>query len=399
MKNLSYNAIVSYLTSDKFTDLLAYNSFANQYCWLAAPPINIMNFHSNKEVNFDDDTSEIRLLLENMTGMNASLSDICQAIRHIGKKKAFNPLTDYLSALQWDKTPRISNWLTTYLSAPDTELNRAIARAWLISAVVRAFKPGEKVDNALILEGLQGKKKSTALEKLGAGFFTDQLSDIDNKDTFMQLQGKWIVEFAELDSIAKKDVTAVKSFITRKTDRFRPPYMRHVYDFPRTCVFAGSTNDAEYLKDPTGSRRFYCVETGEIHLDSLEADRDQLWAEAVEAFKSGEHHWLTDDLAKQLAESNASRTEQDPFYDALLEDPILLAKKELTNAELFASLKVVHPTQPQEKRLTNVMKALGFEKKQRRIDKRVRRIWVSTDTLGTVERAFDLEEFLAEAAA
>ena len=200
----------------------------------------------------------------------------------------------------------------TYLGAEDTPLNRAFGSRWMISAVARIMQPGAKVDHMLILEGPQGAKKSSALKALaGAEWFTDELAEIGSKDAAQQMRGIWIIEIAELDAISRAEVSRIKAFLTRTTDRYRPPYERYVVEVPRQCVFAGSVNPETYLRDETGNRRFWPVRCGRIDLDALRRDRDQLWAEAVARYRDGAIWWL--DEPELIADA---KTEQDQRYQA-----------------------------------------------------------------------------------
>jgi predicted P-loop ATPase len=208
----------------------------------------------------------------------------------------------------------------TYLGAEDTPLNRAIASLWMISAVARIMQPGCKADHMLILEGPQGIRKSTALKLLASdAWFTDELAEIGSKDAAQQMRGVWIIEMAELDAIGRAEVSRIKAFLTRTSDRYRPPNERYVITVPRQCVFAGSVNPDTYLRDETGNRRFWPLRCGEIDLDGLRRDRDQLWAEAVARFNAGAHWWLEDrDLIASATAEQEARYEPDA-WDALIE--------------------------------------------------------------------------------
>ena len=220
---------------------------------------------------------------------------------------AMHPVRDYLTALVWDGISRLDSWLITYLDAEDTPLIRAIGSRWMISAVARIMQPGAKVDHMLILEGPQGGKKSSALKTLaGAEWFTDELAEIGSKDAAQQMRGIWIIEIAELDAISRAEVSRIKAFLTRTTDRYRPPYERYVVEVPRQCVFAGSVNPETYLRDETGNRRFWPVRCGSIDIDALRHDRDQLWAEAVARYRQGAIWWL--DEPELIAELRPNKT-------------------------------------------------------------------------------------------
>ena len=238
----------------------------------------------------------------------------------VARNIRIHPVRDYLSALAWDGTLRLDAWAVTYLGATDTPLNRAMASLWMISAVARIMRPGCKADHMLILEGPQGIRKSTALKVLASdSWFTDELAEIGSKDAAQQMRGVWIIEMAELDAIGRAEVSRIKAFLTRTSDRYRPPYERYVVTVPRQCVFAGSVNPDTYLRDETGNRRFWPLRCGEIDLEGLRRDRDQLWAEAVARFNAGAPWWLEDrDLIVSATAEQEARYEPDA-WDALIE--------------------------------------------------------------------------------
>ncbi|MBN8888823.1 MAG: P-loop ATPase, partial [Rhodospirillales bacterium] len=196
------------------------------------------------------------------------------------------------------------------------------------SAVARIMRPGVKADHMLILEGPQGIRKSTALKVLASdAWFTDELAELGSKDAAQQMRGVWIIEMAELDAIGRAEVSRIKAFLTRTTDRYRPPYERYLVTVPRQCVFAGSVNPDTYLRDETGNRRFWPVRCGEIDLDSLRRDRDQLWAEAVVRFNAGATWWLEDrDLVGHAAAAQEARVQTDA-WDSLIERWLVSEKR------------------------------------------------------------------------
>ena len=185
---------------------------------------------------------------------------VSRSVNAVARDIRIHPVRDYLNGLRWDGVARLERWVMAYLGAEDSALNRAIGSRWMISAVARIMQPGVKADHMLILEGPQGGKKSSAIKTLaGAEWFTDELAEIGTKDAAQQMRGVWVVEFAELDAISRAEVSRIKAFLTRTTDRYRPPYERYVITVPRQCVFAGSVNPETYLRDETGNRRFWPV--------------------------------------------------------------------------------------------------------------------------------------------
>jgi putative DNA primase/helicase len=157
----------------------------------------------------------------------------------------------------------------------------------MVGAVARVFQPGCRVDHMLILEGEQGLKKSTTIEILGGEWYTDARLNFADKDSLLIVQGRWIIEMAELEGMNKADTSETKKFLTQHVDLFRPPYGRKLVKYPRRCVFAGTVNLDAYLKDDSGNRRFWPVRVTAIDADALRRDVDQLWAEAVALYKAG----------------------------------------------------------------------------------------------------------------
>ena len=244
--------------------------------------------------------------------LNVTPMTVSRSVGAVAREITVHPVRDHLGALAWDGVPRIETWACRYLGAEDTAFNRSVGALWLISAVARIFRPGVKADHMLVLEGPQGARKSTALKILaGEDWFTDELPDLGSKDAAMHMQGVWIIEIAELDAIGKAEVSRIKAFLTRTTDRFRPPYGRYTIEVPRQCVFAGTVNPDTYLRDETGNRRFWPVRCGTIDIDALARDRDQLWAEAVARFRGGAIWWL--DTPELIA---AATAEQEKRYQA-----------------------------------------------------------------------------------
>ena len=222
------------------------------------------------------------------------------------RKHAFNEITSYLQGLTWDGIPRLDSLFIDYLGAEDNAYIRAVTRKAFTAAVARAMQPGIKFDQMTILSGPQGIGKSTLLDKMSKGWFTDSIRTFEGKEASELLQGTWLVEVAELDAFRKTDVSRIKQFISQRVDRFRAAYGRHVKEMPRCCVFFGTTNSTEYLQDRTGNRRFWPVDVG-IHRPiksvwgDLPKELDQLWAEAVFRWRLGEPLYLAEGLADAAA--------------------------------------------------------------------------------------------------
>lgn len=241
------------------------------------------------------------------------------AILAAAQDNIISPVRHYLEDLKWDGVSRLDRLFVTYFSAEDTEFNRTVGKAWAISAVARAFDPGCKADHVPVLEGPQGAGKSTALRILtGDSWFHDSLGDLSSKDAAAALRGKWIIELPELAAIRKTDIESTKAFLSRTTERYRPPYGRAEVVEPRRCVFVGTTNRQDWMTDATGGRRFWPVVVGRISGEDLKRDRDQLWAEAVTLYRNGERWWLDSALEGKAAELVMDRSEDDPWAGDVL---------------------------------------------------------------------------------
>lgn len=253
-------------------------------------------------------------------GITISTLVAAQAIQAAAGERPFHPIREYLENLRWDGDRRIDTWMSTYLGAAPSEYMAAVGARWLIGAVARVLSPGCKNDCALILEGPQGLKKSTALRALGEPWFTDDVADIGSKDAQLQIRGVWIIEWSELDAMSRVDISKIKAFMSRATDRFRPPYGHRLIELPRESVFAGTTNNDSYLRDETGGRRFWPVRCGSIDISGLKQSREQLWAEAVVRFREGDPWWLDKPFLVEAAEVEQAERYEGGVWDELIRD-------------------------------------------------------------------------------
>ena len=239
---------------------------------------------------------------------------IDDALQEVTQDNKFHPVREYLKELTWDGECRLDTLFIDYIGAEDTEYIRAVTRKWMCGAVARVMGPGVKFDTAIVLYGSQGLGKSLILERLGRKWFNNSLVDIKTKDALEQIQGSWIVELAELSPTYKNDNEIVKAFISRTSDRFRSPYGRRTEEYPRQCVFAGSTNNLMFLKDRTGNRRFWPI-TGDKDRktknswDLSKDEIDQLWAEAFVYWSEGEPLVLEGALEEEALRIQLSHTE------------------------------------------------------------------------------------------
>ena len=288
------------------------------------------------------------------------------ALYAVAAQTIISPVRHYLESLIWDGTARVASWLNDYCGADETELTAKIGKAWLVSAVARAFEPGCKADCALVLEGRQGAGKSSVFKLLASeAWFSDGLPDMHSKDASGGLLGKWIIELPELAAMRRSDVETIKSFMSRTSEKYRPPYGRCEVIQPRRCVFGGTTNRSDYLADDTGNRRFWPVPVGRIELDQLQRDRDQIWAEAVMLYLQGERWWLDAEGEIDAAALVKTRVSDDPWEATVLN--AVVGKREVSSSEIFENMGVVEKdrTRPDALRITGVLNRAGWTREGR----------------------------------
>ena len=312
------NVIIA-LTSDiAFAGVLAFDDFSQEIVVRQPLPWDAATGPFPRPWEDADDVRTAEWL--QLRGVNVAPLVVGRAVGAVAREHRIHPVRDWLEHLRWDGIPRIETWTSSYLGAAPTAFHHTVGALWLISAVARIFRPGVKADHMLILEGPQGARKSTAIKVLaGEDWFTDELPELGSKDAAIHMQGVWIVEIAELDAIGRAEVSRIKAFLTRTTDRFRPPYGRYTVEVPRQCVFAGTVNPDTYLRDETGNRRFWPLRCGSIDIAALARDRDQIWAEAVHRFREGAIWWIDDPAT--LAEAAVAQEEryQADAWDDLIE--------------------------------------------------------------------------------
>lgn len=289
----------------------------------------------------DHDEAEIGLRMHRTYGLSAPTTIIHEALLWKARKDVRHPVREWLGELEWDRVPRLATWAADYLGAEPDPLVAQMARRWMIQAIARAYEPGAKADAVLILQGKQGCGKSTTIAVLGREWYRDTPLDLSSKDRFDSLRGAWIYELAELDSMRRAEAQTLKAFVSSQTDSYRPAYGRNVVDTPRCCVFAGTTNDLQFLQDSTGSRRWWIVPVGQCDVVGLEAVIEQLWAEARDAYYAGEA-WH---LAKELEEERAVRAEVYELTDPMLQHLILWsdARVDFTTREFWDSAELNKP--------------------------------------------------------
>lgn len=316
----------------------------------------------------DDACALLRKFIIEAFGFDPKAENVRDAVTQLCLEHTFHPIRQMLDALIWDGIPRVDDWLVKYMGAEDTPLNRAIGRIILVAAVRRVREPGVKFDTIVILEGKQGTGKSTALRILaGAGNHSDnELLTLDTKAQMEAMEGVWIYELSEMSGLSKGDVERMKAFASRDVDRARMSYGRFSEARGRQTVFIGTTNEHKYLKDRTGNRRFLPVKTGEIDLEALRRDRDQLWAEAAKLEAEDASIVLPQELWAVAAAEQEERLEDDPWQEKLatvrgkaVGDEVRVPTFHLLTEVLGIPIERLH--NGHGKRLAALMRELGWE--------------------------------------
>lgn len=308
--------------------VFGYNEFARCVVFLKQAPWHRSANHVGRDVQ-DSDLAQMRAHLARNHAFETTDRDLIDAMVSVSHKLRFHPVKEFLESLKWDGTPRLDTWLTDYLGVEDDKEGyaRAVARKTLCAAVARIYEPGVKFDHVLILEGKQGLGKSGICKLLGGEWFTDFRMNVEKADTVQSMQGKWIVEIAELHSTRQTDLDILKSFLTRQVDEARFAYGRLPGKYPRQSIFIATYNpgpDGTYLKDDE-NRRWWPVKCHGMppgnrvfDFDGFKSVRGQLWAEAMVLYKRGEKLTMdTPALQDAASAQQRERHGEDPWTERI----------------------------------------------------------------------------------
>lgn len=272
----------------------------------------------------DEDDAGVRWYLETVYHFSGT-AKAADAVALTGSRHAKDPVRSYLSGLKWDGKERLDTLFIDYLGAEDNSYTRAVTRKMLVAAVARCFRPGCKFDQICILSGKQGIGKSLLLSRLGRDWFNDSITSFDGKEARENLRGVWIVELGEMTAFSRSESEAAKQFLSQTEDRYRAAYGRRTVQYPRRCVFFGTSNSTDFLRDATGNRRYWPIDcsferrTKLVHDDLTPAEVDQIWAEAVARYQQGEELILRNDLLAAAVAEQQAHMERDP-WEGQIED-------------------------------------------------------------------------------
>lgn len=316
-----YNIRLILEHDDSLKDLIAYDEFADQI--IKTKSVN--KLHIKKGYWTDSDDSVLRSYIEEKYNLLFSKENIADGVVTTSKLKTTNPLKDRVESQQWDHEKRAERLFIDYLGAEDTNYTRELTRVWLTGAIARIYKPGVKFEIVPILEGKQGIGKSTVTRNLFPDGFNDSIKSLGKqKDDYQQLQGSWIIEIAELSAMKRTDIDNMKNFISAQVDTYRNSYGRYTLPHPRKCVFIGTTNQLDYLKDATGERRFYPIKCG-IQTASKnvwnvdENDIKQILAEAKHWFDNSEPLVLSSEMLSIAKKYQSEAETVDPMKEAIID--------------------------------------------------------------------------------
>jgi predicted P-loop ATPase len=357
------NVIIALERDSDIRDALGYDEMLRAPVLLHQPGIPIGGDVVEPRPLTDEDVTDIQKWLQHAGLQRIPRYTVRDAVDLCARRQSFHPLRNYLESLRWDGKPRVNVWLTTRLGAELTPYTQAIGQMFLIGMVARIFQPGCKCDYMLVLEGPQGALKSSACATLAGEWFSDNLPDITaGKDVSQHLRGKWLIEVAEMHAMNRAEASLLKSFVSRTTERYRPSYGRLEVIEPRQCIFCGTTNKDTYLRDETGGRRFWPVKCGEIDIDRLNEDRDQLFAEAVNLYQADVPWWP--DRAFELehiAPQQAGRYEADAWSDATMQHLQTVARTTIPEIAVNAlGLDLARLGIAEQKRIAAILYRLGW---------------------------------------
>lgn len=301
---------------------IGYNELSHRVVIRGILPWLTEDFKENEPWK-DSDDSCLRWYMEVAYEITGA-AKITDALNIVIQNNKFSPVKEYLSSLSWDGIKRVETAFIDYLGAEDTAYNKLVTRKWFTGAVARTFVPGIKFDYMPVLAGKQGIGKTYMLSKLGKEWYSDNLFTMQGKEAMEQTTSVWILEVGEMNAYRKADVEAVKQFISKTEDNFRVAYGKHTSIFPRQCVFAGTTNDKEFLRDITGNRRFWPIDVGVTKpkkdlWNNFSKEVDQLWAEAVEIWNGGEELYLRKEEEALAFEQQESHTEFNAKFGVIQE--------------------------------------------------------------------------------
>jgi putative DNA primase/helicase len=374
------NAIIIMANDPDLISMVARDAFTARNLLLRPVPNDVVPQPGPYPRDLNDiDIAHLQAFLQRNYSPRFSWPAAKYAILGGAAARSFHPVTDWLDTLEWDGTERIDTWMIITFGAPDLPYVRDVGAKFLIAAVRRVRHPGCQFDHVPVLEGAQRIGKSRCCRNLfGADWFTDQLpASLKDKDASLSMLGVWGIELSEIEHILKNDVDVVKAFISRRTDRFRPPYGHGVVLQPRQCVLIGTTNRDDYLRDDTGNSRFWPIACQGADWQWIAENREQLWAEAAKREADGEPIWLDDQQIVRVAtEAQAERLAEDPWHREVMD--FVSGKIRTTATAVLEHLGIPKERWDQRAsaRVGAILRLEGWKRVSHRNGPRVTKAWV-----------------------
>jgi putative DNA primase/helicase len=370
------NVFLILTRDDRWAGVIGFDEFSNQVVKRKPPPFD------KGESGMWGDVDDLRtaLWISQHYRFNPDKKLVIQAVVAAAHERSFHPVREYFAKLEWDQRPRLETWLAQYCGSSEDAYTRLAGSKFLIGAVARVMRPGCKMDNVLILEGEQGRWKSTALATLAGDWFGDTPFAIGDKDAYLQMRGNLIYELAELDGFSRTESSRAKAFFSSRYDTFVPKYVAWAIKVPRQVVFSGTVNHGTYLRDTTGNRRYWPVKIERAAIDELARDRDQLWAEACTRYREGVRWWVEESERELFALEQELRYVGDAYEDEIR--GWALEKSEFTMANVLADglhLEKSKWTRAEQTRVGEVLATLGYVKKDRGSDKTPRYVYAKRE--------------------
>ena len=342
---------------ESFKDAIWYDEFHNKF---------YTDWNGRRRQWGDIDTLNLLRVVQSYFGLaNIKSGTVFDAVRIQGDQNRTNEVLDFMQSLEWDGTKRIDEFFINAYGCIDSPYHRAISKNFLISMVSRVYEPGSKVDNMVIIEGSQGLQKSSSLQALiGKDWFAELDTEVGTKDFYVGLQGKLLIELAEMSSFLKTASRENKRMLSCQVDHFRMPYDRNAKDYPRQGIFVGTTNEDVYLDDDTGNRRYWPFKAFKVDFEYIKENREQLFAEAVARYKNGESWW-------EVPIEEAMAMQADRNYVDLWSDVVANLLQKSTHKK-FIKLSEVLPelgltakdlNKPTGRRIIQALKIHGWENK------------------------------------
>lgn len=381
------NLVSCFYIDENLKDLFVFNEFSGTIEY--AKDAIWHGVQKGQELR-DKDIVFVQYYLAHNKQFEMGIDKITNALTELSERNHYHPIKFYLSQLEWDEEKRLDEWLIKTCGAEDNIYTRAVGSKYLMASIARIYKPGIKFDNVLVFEGAENMGKSTVFRTLSAPWFTDSI-DLMQKDEKIveKMRGNWFLEVAEMFGVNESNQERIKSFLSRQDDVHRLPYDRLSIKLSRQSVFCGSSNKLAYLFGDDGNRRFWPIKCEKINISWLRENKDQLFAEAIYRWRSGEELFLNEELYEFAKKIQTAKLSVNEVWADIIEK-YLIGKNETTMGEILkeclkVEIKELH-NRAYSINVGRILKKLGFEKKDRSLGGGNRYFYVREELLAQQEK-------------